>query len=87
MRHEKSVDSVVFSPDGTRVVTVSEDQSARLWDGRRGTPLGEPMRHEEFGELRRVQSRWNPDRHRILGQDRRGCGTAGRARRWCADAT
>ena len=35
----------VFSPDGKSILTGSEDQTARLWDGTTGTPLGRPMRH------------------------------------------
>src|SRR5207248_2661802 len=31
--------SVAFSPDGTRIVTGSWDQTARVWDARSGTPL------------------------------------------------
>jgi WD40 repeat protein len=30
--HEDWVNSASFSPDGTRVVTASEDNTARLWD-------------------------------------------------------
>ena len=36
-----------FSPDGTRVVTASEDRTARLWDAATGKPLGEPMKHAD----------------------------------------
>jgi hypothetical protein len=35
-------------PDGTacgRIVTASEDETARVWDAQTGTPLGEPLRH------------------------------------------
>ncbi|MCY2991069.1 MAG: WD40 repeat domain-containing protein [Planctomycetota bacterium] len=32
LRHEGSVLSAGFSPDGARVVTASEDQTARVWD-------------------------------------------------------
>jgi WD40 repeat protein len=35
-----------FSPDSWRVVTASEDGTARLWNALTGEPLGEPMRHE-----------------------------------------
>ena len=43
------VNSAQFSPDGQRVVTASEDKTARLWDAASGKPIGEPMKHEERG--------------------------------------
>ena len=36
-----------ISPDGTRIVTGSNDNTARLWDARTGNPLGKPMLHED----------------------------------------
>ena len=48
LRHERPVRSAAFSPGGTRVVTVSSDNTARLWDAATGAPLGEPMRHENW---------------------------------------
>ena len=41
-----SVNSAQFSPDGQRVVTASDDETARLWDAASGKPIGEPMKHE-----------------------------------------
>ena len=32
--HEKVVTSAAFSPDGSRVVTASWDETARIWDAR-----------------------------------------------------
>jgi WD40 repeat protein len=29
-----------FSPDGSRIVTASDDHAARLWDANTGEPLG-----------------------------------------------
>jgi hypothetical protein len=40
------VNSVQFSPDGTRIVTASDDNTARVWDAATGKTLGEPLRHE-----------------------------------------
>jgi WD domain, G-beta repeat len=58
MRLEGIVLSAVFSPDSTRVVTVSV--TARLWDASMGKPLGEPMQHEDV-----VSVAFSPDGRRI----------------------
>ncbi|KAG2339585.1 hypothetical protein BDR05DRAFT_967764 [Suillus weaverae] len=50
--HTESVDSVSFSPDGTRMVTGSSDKTVRLWDAATGQPVGEPLR----GHTSRVDS-------------------------------
>jgi hypothetical protein len=41
-----TVYSAQFSPDCRRVVTASQDRTARLWNAATGKPLGEPMVHE-----------------------------------------
>ena len=43
--HTAGVKSASFSPDGKRVVTASEDKTARVWDADTGKPMGEPMTH------------------------------------------
>ena len=39
--------SAAFSPDGQRIVTASQDKTARLWDAATGKPIGEPLRGHE----------------------------------------
>jgi len=33
-------------PDGTRVVTASQDNTARVWDAATGTPVTRPLEHQ-----------------------------------------
>ena len=33
----------MFSPDGTRVATISMDETARVWDAVSGTPITSPI--------------------------------------------
>jgi hypothetical protein len=47
-RHNRSVLSVAFSPDGKTVFTGSDDGTARLWNAETGQPLGIPMKHEQL---------------------------------------
>ena len=73
-RLEKIIDSnspvqaVAYSPDGTRIVSGSRDQTLRLWDARSGQPLGDPMK----GHERAVTSvAFSPDGTRLVsgGED------------------
>ena len=54
--------SAQFSPDGQRVVTASDDKTARLWDAASGKPIGEPMKHE--GDVNSAQ--FSPDGQRVV---------------------
>ena len=62
MKHEGSVASAAFSPDGTRIVTASNDKTARLWDAATGAPIGEAMKHE--GQV--WSAAFSPDGTRIV---------------------
>ena len=35
-----------YSPDGSRILTIYDDQTARIWDAHDGRALGEPMHHD-----------------------------------------
>ncbi|KAG1815930.1 WD40-repeat-containing domain protein [Suillus subaureus] len=61
--HTYSVLSVSFSPDGTRIVTGSGDNTVRLWNAGTGEPVGEPLR----GHAESVTSvSFSPDGTRIV---------------------
>ena len=48
VRHQDSVTSVGFSADGTRVVTGSEDNTARVWDATTGAPVTPALKHRDW---------------------------------------
>lgn len=37
--HDKAINSIAFSPDGTRIVTASDDKTVRLWDAKTAAPI------------------------------------------------
>ncbi|MBV7326916.1 WD40 repeat domain-containing protein [Chloroflexi bacterium TSY] len=49
-RHESGVESVVFSPDGSRLATASSDNTARIWDSESGEQLA-LLQHESGVEF------------------------------------
>jgi WD40 repeat protein len=51
------VRSAAFSPDGTRVVTASDDSTARIWDAATGKLLAPALVHQ--GEVR--SAAFSPD--------------------------
>lgn len=61
-RHEGNVTYFEFSPNGDRVVTCSDDGTARIWATDSGQPQGEPMQHQ----LPVTMARFSSDDTRVL---------------------
>ena len=53
---------VAFSPDGTRVVTVSDDKTARVWDAATGKLLTSPLEHQDWVR----SAAFSPDGTRVV---------------------
>ena len=62
--HTDSVKGAAFSPDGSRVVTASNDHTARLWDVTTGAPVAILSGHTAEVQKRGVQPGRQPHRHR-----------------------
>ena len=41
--HSRPISSVIYSPNGARVVTGSDDGTIRIWDTETGATVGEPL--------------------------------------------
>jgi hypothetical protein len=67
LRHDGPVRSAVFSPDGKRILTASDDSTARLWDADTGDQLL-VLAHEQqvFSAV------FSPDGKRVLTASREG---------------
>ena len=77
-----NVRSAAFSPDGRRIVTASNDKTARVWDAATGRQLAVLSGHDQRGPHGRVLARRAAHRHRLRRPDRadlgRGHGQAAR---------
>jgi WD40 repeat protein len=61
--HGDKVRSAAFSPDGLRIVTASDDRTARIWNARTGRAIGSPLE----GHAKQVNSAaFSPDGTRIV---------------------
>ena len=54
---------MAFSPDGTRIVSGSDDSTVRVWDAATGRPVGQPL-NGHTGSVTSVA--FSPDGKRIV---------------------
>ncbi|HEY1023214.1 MAG TPA: hypothetical protein VGE06_12925, partial [Flavisolibacter sp.] len=45
-KHQNIVNSAVFNPGGTAILTTSDDMKARVWNVATGQKMGQPMQHK-----------------------------------------
>ncbi len=62
--HDSRVTHAAYSPDGKKVLTTTGDGTARLWDTRDGSPLGEAMRHGDREAV--VGGAFSPNGSRVV---------------------
>ncbi len=60
--HRGTVLSAAYSPDGSKIVTASEDHTARLWDARTGQEFGPALAHGD--DVRMAE--FSPDGTRVV---------------------
>ncbi|MGB6312881.1 MAG: hypothetical protein WBG13_10020, partial [Pseudolabrys sp.] len=51
---------------GCRIVTASDDKTARVWDARSHKLIGHPLHQQRFSRVRKVQAGRHPDRHCLV---------------------
>ena len=66
--HQSFVNSASFSPDGSRIVTASNDKTARIWNARNAREIA-ILRGHSAGVSSAAFSRRIARRHGIRGQD------------------
>lgn len=62
MHYEDYINSVQFSPDGRRVITISRDNNAaQIWNTTTGAPISKPIKHEIIESIQ-----FSPDGRNLL---------------------
>jgi len=64
--HSAQLPSAAYSPDGTRIVTASNDNTARIWDAKTGAQLAVLLGHGDHVE----SAAYSPDGTRIVTASR-----------------
>jgi WD40 repeat protein len=64
--HKYDVNSVAFSPDGTRIVSASHDGTLRLWDAKSAEPVGKLLQAHDWVYC----AAFSPDGSRIASGQR-----------------
>jgi WD40 repeat protein len=68
--YEPEIEQAVFSPDGSRVVTIDKSKVVRCWDTKTGKPLGPPFQASERNggdsETPGIIAEFSPDGGRLL---------------------
>jgi WD40 repeat protein len=60
--HQAEVSFAAFSPDGTRIVTASWDETAQVWDAATGRPMAPPLVHNAHVN----SAMFSPDSTRVV---------------------
>jgi WD40 repeat protein/serine/threonine protein kinase len=79
--HAKMVTSVAFSPDGTRIVTSSWDETAKVWDAETGMIL---LYLKAYNNRVRASAAFSPDGTRIVTSGASNYPEPGQAKVWDA---
>ncbi len=60
--HTNAINSAAFSPDGQRIITASDDNSARIWDAQSGNEISQLTGHSSLV----LSAAFSPDGQRII---------------------